>query len=187
MTILHRVAIATAVSFVALTQTFDLHAQAVPGTEFSSVEALFDITGAGEARSIYDPQTGEVFFAIGSGINVFGIEGDFFRVENVIFDDALGAAGTQADAAGIAAIIFSQEGFPVGIYNLGQVLDPDANILTAADFLNEFPASLTVSGGFGSDNFESGVNVLVAVPEPSAIFALSALACTALCTRRRSL
>jgi len=181
---LHRVAIALVVSLVALTHAVDLHAQIVPGTELSSVQELFGITAEGEARSLYDPQTGEVFVAIGAGVVIFAIEGDNVRFEDVIFDDAFQAFATQADDAGIGVVNLDLTGIPAGVYGLGPVLDPDPSIVTAADFLREQPNITFRSGALGVPAVNSEINVLIAVPEPSSLFALVAL-CGAVVTVRR--
>jgi len=181
---LHRVAIALVVSLVALTHAVDLHAQIVPGTELSSVQELFGITAEGEARSLYDPQTGEVFVAVGPGVIIFTIEGANLRFEDVIFDDAFQDFATQADDAVIGVLNLGPAGIPEGVYGLGPVLEPNQSIVTAADFLREQPNIIFLSGARGVPVVNSEINVLIAVPEPSSLFALVAL-CGAVVTVRR--
>ena len=178
------VAIAIITSF----QSANLNAQVTPGTEVPSLEALFNLTEPGQGRAAYDPRTGEVFASIGSSdVQIFGIGNSvlssIFSLENLSSETGLGLLG-QREPNEIGTINF--DGLPTGVFNLGPILQPDPNILTAADFATEFPDLSVISGDAGGTEFESRVNVLlVAVPEPSSFIGLMTLAVAGCCTRRR--
>ena len=193
---IYRVSLVVVLTIITSFQSANLCAQITsPGTEVSSLAALFDITGPDEGRAAYDPRTGEVFAAIGSsdvlvfGVSVFGgSDENLFILENLSNDSGIGdfsdeQAAVQTDPDGIGILSFN--GLPSGVFNLGPILRSDTSILTAADFAAAFPTFEVLSGVTGEDAFISGMNVLVSVPEPSSFIGLMTLLVTGCCTRKR--
>lgn len=177
---IYRVSLFVVVVIMTSVPSLDLNAQVTQGAEVSSLEALFDITQTSEGRAAYDPRTGEVFAAIGSSdVLVFGILGASFRLENLNAD-----FGALQDIQPEAIGFLDLAGLPTGVFNLGPILQPNPNILTAQDFAAEFPTLSVLIDGGEVPLFESRMNVLV-VPEPSSFIGLMTLLVTGCCTRRR--
>lgn len=179
-----------AASIAAVFNSAGLHAQEIPGTEVASLQELFDITPTAEARAAYNPLTGNVFVSIGSSdVLVFDLgnsdsNADFnivFNLANLDQETLLGEFDLiEPDLLG--NLEFS--GFTPGVYDLGQLL-PVTDVTTAEEFADANPSFLFRSGVPGVPEVRSRLNILVAVPEPNSLFALSALCGIAVTVRRR--
>lgn len=145
----------------------------------------------GEAAVYYDPGTGEVTVAVGTGA-VGGIVlqttiqpgFDGFDIGNLDSTTPLGVPAATTDAEEIAFVNVS--GFVSGIYEIGQVLDPGAT--TPEEFLDTFNFVEVSFVAIGQPREPStGINILpLSIPEPGSIAMLSISGLALLGRRRRS-
>lgn len=150
------------------------------------ITGVIDIpaAGLGTAAAYFDSATGDIHVAIGSGLIVVGLEGAPFILANRNESTALGIF-EQADFGGLVQLSFA--GLPAGIYNFGQLLPANPSITTAAEFSAAYPLARLRRGAAGMPDVRTTFSVVSAVPEPSALFLISALGVGVAFSRRREL
>ena len=111
------------------------------------------VPGAGEAAAFFEPATGDVYFAVGEEVVLFGVDQAPFGFVDGVFDPnavnpntPLGVptsnneneiayfAGFDPDTADFIP-------FPSGVFNIGSLLPADPSIQTFADFDALYPAA----------------------------------------------
>ena len=154
----------------------------IPGTEVNSV-ADISTSPVDEARAYYEAATGDIYTNINGTVLLVRLFGAPFTFGGVNRDTPLG--GFEQFDSGVGHADFS--GLANGTFNLGNLLEADPNIRTAADFRIVFPNAFFSSGAPGVDEVRSFISVIApasAIPEPGSL-SLMAVASLGLATRRR--
>ena len=139
---------------------------------------------AGEAAAFFEPATGDIHFAIGEEIVLFGLDQAPFGFVDGVFDASLVDATTPLGApttnnTGEIAFLGFQDGngvrlgdpgfeletgglvpFASGVFNIGSLLPADPSIQTAADFDALYPEA-RFSFAAPGDGTRSSLSVVV--------------------------